>query len=129
MTIDKLADGRICVHVDCRLEKKSCRRVYASEDERDRIVDARGMPVVQALARGWRIRSLLVDGTYEGMVALSAAMGLSRPHLTECMRLARFSPVIVEKLLHGDLPDASVKKYGNVTSPLWYEQHKALGID
>ena len=45
------------------------------------------------------------------------------------LRFPFLSPVIVEKIRNGELPDVSVTKLMTLTSPIWAEQHKELGIE
>ena len=45
------------------------------------------------------------------------------------IRLGYLSPYIVEKIAAGDLPHVSLETLMKLQTPLWAEQHKALGID
>jgi hypothetical protein len=45
------------------------------------------------------------------------------------LRFPFLSPIIVDKIRNGELPDVSVTKLMTLTSPLWAEQHKELGIE
>ena len=50
-------------------------------------------------------------------------------YLTRVIRLGYLSPYIVEKIAAGDLPHVSLETLMKLQTPLWAEQHKALGID
>ena len=86
------------------------------------------LAVVQALrsARKWQV--LLATGVYRDKKSLADALGLSQSYLGRALRLATLSPVIVEKIMLGDLPDISVTKLISLATPIWSEQHRLLGI-
>ena len=50
-------------------------------------------------------------------------------YLTRVIRLGYLSPYIVEKIAAGDLPHISLETLMKIQTPVWAEQHKALGID
>ncbi len=127
--MERLPDGRIRVHVDCVLQKGTTRRIFVKTDAESRVAAARTTPMAAALGKAWRMRSLIYDGVYKGKVSVARALGVSRTHFAENINLTYLSPVIVERIMRGDLHDATVERYGRIATPFWYEQHKALGID
>ena len=127
--IDTLPDGRIRVRVDCVLQKGTIRRVFTGSGDTAEGTEMEATPMVRALGKAWRMRQLIASNTYRGQTSLCAVLGVSRTHFREHLKLTYLSPVIVEKIMRGELPAATVKKFGGIASPLWYEQHKALGID
>lgn len=128
-TMERLPDGRIKIHIACALQKGTKRRIFAKTDRASRAEAARKTPIVAALGRGWRARSLIRDGVYRGKIEISKALGVSRTHLSESLNLTYLSPVIVEKIMCGELPEATAERFGRLVMPLWYDQHKAFGID
>ncbi len=120
--------GRARVHVECSLQKGPTRRTFAKADGESRADAARATPVVAALGRAWRLRGLVRDGVYKGPCEIARALGISRAHLSEGLVLTRLSPVILGKLVRGELPEATAERFGSVSTPFWHEQHRMLGI-
>ena len=68
-------------------------------------------------------------GTYRDKKQLADALGFNGSYFGKMLRFPFLSPVIVEKIRNGELPEVSVTKLMTLTSPLWSEQHKELGIE
>ena len=130
MTIRRTDNGNVRVHVDCCLKSGAVRQYFVSGDgEVGREVPEESTSFVQLLGRAFRWRDLLVSGTYRGKTDLARALGVDKANLIGSMRLPYLSPVIIDKAVRGELEGASVRRYHRITSPFWYDQHKALGLD
>ena len=88
---------------------------------------SRSVPKALRQARRWL--ELLASGTYRDKKQLADALGFNGSYFGKMLRFPVLSPVIVEKIRRNEIPDVSVTKLMNLTSPVWAEQHKALGID
>ena len=130
VTVSRLDNGNVLVHVDCVLKSGAVRQYFVTPDAKGGSAEGvDDVPFVQILGRAQRWKTLLATGAYGSKTALARALGVDKANLTAVLRLPYLSPVIVEKVLSGELADASVRRYGRLASPFWYDQHKALGIE
>ena len=101
-TYKALANGTLVAHVPLTFARTPCGgRLFAQEDGRNRD------------RRFKMAEHLRIDSSY----------------LTRVIRLGYLSPYIVEKIAAGDLPHISLETLMKIQTPVWAEQHKALGID
>jgi len=130
VTVSKLDNGNVLVHVDCLLKTGAVRQFFKMPTE-DASSEAKEdhPPFVQILGRAFKWKDLLASGAYKGKSALSRAIGVDKANLIGILRLPYLSPIIVTKILDGELSDASVRKYHKISSPFWYKQHETLGIE
>ena len=82
---------------------------------------------IQTLRNSRRWTELLTSGTYADKKSLADALGLSAVYLGRVLRLASLSPRIVEKVMSGEL-NISVTQLMEITTPIWTEQHRQLGL-
>lgn len=75
--------------------------------------------VVKALARGIQWVDLLESGTFHDKRDLAEALDLSPSYLSKVLRFPFLSPVLIERIVNGEIPDASVTKLMAMTSPFW----------
>ena len=130
VTISRLENGNLLVHVDCVLKSGSVRQCFVTPDAKGGAAEGMDeVPFVRILGRAQRWKTLLATGVYGSKTELARALGVDKANLTSVLRLPYLSPVIVEKVLSGELADASVRRYRQLSSPFWYDQHKALGIE
>ena len=128
VTITKSAAGNICVHVDCKLKTGGTRQFFVNTAVKE-LPKQEASPFVQILARAFKWKEMIVSGTYSDKTKLAHRLGIDKSHLSRCLRLPYLSPVIVEKILNGDIPDGSVERFGKLQSPFWFEQHAHLGVE
>ena len=77
------------------------------------------MAVLTALGRSVNWCELLTSATYKNKQALAKALGLSPSYLTKLLRFPFLSPILVSKIVNGELPEASVTKLLEINSPFW----------
>lgn len=82
---------------------------------------------IQMLRSSRKWTELLTSGTYADKTELANALGLSASYLGRVLRLSSLSPRIVEKVISGEL-NVSVTRLMEITTPIWAEQHRQLGL-
>jgi len=127
--VSRLENGNVSVHVDCALKTGASRQCFVMPRATDGVSEGmEEVPFVQILGRAFKWKELLASGVYRGKSALARALGVDRLNLVSTIGLAYLSPVIVEKVVSGDLTKASLRRFRRVTSPFWYEQQREIGI-
>ena len=131
MTIRKLEDGDYLVHFDCDLRAAHERRIFVASDENGTPLSPERVPILVRIGRGRRIAKLYASGQCKTNVSIAKELGLSEFMITRFVRLTFLSPIVVKKLVSGEIPAASVMALGDKLHqmPLWRDQHKALGIE
>lgn len=119
-------DNRI--EIPCRLQTNLGRQHFVV-DEPEPTPDTPALAVPKALRQARRWLELLASGTYQDKKQLADALGFNGSYFGKMLRFPFLSPVIVEKIRNGELPEVSVTKLMTLTSPLWLKQHKELGIE
>ncbi len=119
-------DGRI--EIPCRLQTNLGRQHFVV-DEPEPTPDTPALAVPKALRQARRWLELLTSGTYRDKKQLADALSFNGSYFGKMLRFPFLSPIIVDKIRNGELPDVSVTKLMTLTSPLWAEQHKELGIE
>ena len=119
-------DSRI--EIPCRLQTNLGRQHFVV-NEPEPTPDTPALAVPKALRQARRWLELLASGTYRDKKQLADALGFNGSYFGKMLRFPFLSPVIVEKIRNGELPEVSVTKLMTLTSPLWSEQHKELGIE
>ena len=119
-------DSRI--EIPCRLQTNLGRQHFVV-DEPEPTPDTPALAVPKALRQARRWLELLASGTYRDKKQLADALGFNGSYFGKMLRFPFLSPVIVEKIRNGELPEVSVTKLMTLTSPLWEKQHKELGIE
>ena len=129
VAIQRLDNGNVLVSVRCSLKSGAVRQCFVTPGEGGAAEGVEEMPFVRILGRAFKWREMLVTGVFRDRTALIRALGVDKNNVTAVLRLPYLSPAIVERVLAGELPDASVRRYGKITSPFWHEQHEALGLE
>jgi len=129
VTISKMPNGNIRVHIDCRLKSGAVRQFFVEKDEQGEEMLTDVDPFVKTLSKSFAWRELLTSGTYADKSALAAKLGICRQNLRQILHLPYLSPVIVEKVMNGELTNGSLMRCWSLANLPWYDQHKALGID
>jgi hypothetical protein len=83
--------------------------------------------LLAALARAFRWKKLLDEGTYPSVAAMAKALGISRYHMARMLRLTLLAPDIVESIVDGREHDGmSIQKLRKTMPMLWSEQLATL---
>lgn len=128
-TYRALSDGTLVAHVPIKFARTAAGgRIFAQENGKNKERNLE-MPVVQAVATALRWRAIAATDRYPSRFKMAESIGVDSSYLARTLHLAYLSPKIVEKLVAGELPLASVKSLTEIQTPVWSEQHKALGID
>ncbi len=83
--------------------------------------------ISKALARAYRWKKKLDDGTYDTIGEMAKAEGLNESYLTRILRLNFLAPDIVEAALNGQTA-LTVQKLSERRSPFWYQQRSELAV-
>lgn len=84
--------------------------------------------IAKALARAYRWKQKLDDGTYATMVELAKAERINESYVTRLIRLNLLAPDIVEAALDGRTP-LTVQILTEPISSVWMEQRTRLGCE
>jgi hypothetical protein len=101
------ADGEtITVHIPMTFRKRGGRKLVVTPDgaswaPRPRVDNA----MVKALARAFRWRKMLDEGTYATIEDLARAKGLAPSYVSRVLRLTLLAPDLVEAILDGRQPE------------------------
>ena len=86
--------------------------------------------LVKALARGFRWRKLLDDGTYSTIKEIAAKERIDASYVADVLRLTLLAPDIVEMILDGRQPPGWQLHRLRKSFPLeWQAQRDALAAD
>lgn len=128
-TYRALSNGTLVAHVPIKFVRTaSGGRIFAKEDGKNKERNLE-IPVVQAIATALRWRSLAATDRFPSRFKMAESLGIDSSYLARMLHLAYLSPTIIEKVVSGELPLVSVKTLWQIPTPVWSEQHKALGID
>src|SRR6478609_298423 len=83
--------------------------------------------IAKALARAYRWKQKLDDGTYATMVELAKAERINESYVTRLIRLNLLAPDIVEAALDGRTP-LTVQILTEPISNIWQDQRTLLGL-
>ena len=83
--------------------------------------------IAKALARAYRWKQKLDDGTYATMVELAKAERINESYVTRLIRLNLLAPDIVEAALDGRT-QLTVQSLTEPISPVWIEQRTELAV-
>jgi hypothetical protein len=81
--------------------------------------------VIKALARAYRWKQKLEDGTYSTVKELANAKNINESYVTRLLRLNLLAPDIVEAALNGQ-STVTVQSISKPISAIWDEQRLAL---
>src|SRR3954453_13704561 len=84
--------------------------------------------IAKALARAYRWKQKLDDGTYATMVELAKAERINESYVTRLIRLNLLAPDIVEAALNGRT-QLTVQILTEPVSPVWMEQRTELACN
>jgi hypothetical protein len=123
-------DGQsVTIHVPMKLRKHGGRKVVIAPEgaawppPRARVDNT----IVKALARAFRWRKMLEDGTYNMVEEIAAAEKINASYVSRVLRLTLLAPDIVEAILDGRQPAGL--QLGALLKPLptsWDAQRKQI---
>ncbi len=86
-------------------------------------------PVALAIAKGFRWRALLDNGTYRTVGALAKAVRMDTPYVARTIRLTLLAPDIIDAIMTGHCPPAINLKRLSRTFPMrWDEQRRVFNV-
>lgn len=125
-TMNVLPNGNVEVFIPFQFARQSGRRKMHTEDEPTTANDT----LIQLIAKANALARQVENGTYATNNDLAKTIHMDASRLNHFIRLSYLSPRIVEMILDGTAPESvTVQKLFALTSLVWAEQHKALGID
>ncbi|MEA2906619.1 MAG: hypothetical protein QOI12_4006 [Alphaproteobacteria bacterium] len=135
MTKPKISsDGRtITVRVPISIRKRGGRKLVVAPDGTNvttapiarRIDNA----TVKAIARAFRWREMLENGTYATIAEIAAAEKINESYVGRVLRLTLLAPEIIERIAQGRQPtDLSLSKLLAPLPVCWREQKRMVGL-
>ena len=82
--------------------------------------------IVKALARAYRWRTRIEDGTYASIAELAKAEKINQSYVCRILRLTLLAPDIVEKILDRRIGNLTVEELVKPVSTNWMVQRSAL---
>jgi hypothetical protein len=121
--------GTIIVHVPLRFAVRGGRKTIVMSQASYEAPKTRfDNSIAKALARAYRWKQKLDDGTYATMVELAKAERINESYVTRLIRLNLLAPDIVEAALDGRMP-LTVQILTEPISNDWTEQRTRLGCE
>jgi hypothetical protein len=126
-----MRDDCLTVHVPMTFQRRGGRKLIVAPDgilmsaaaPRFQIDDV----LIKALARGFRWRKLLDDGTYSTIKDIAAKERIDQSYVAEVLRLTLLAPDIVEMILDGRQPRTwQLHQFRRSLPPEWDAQRAAL---
>jgi hypothetical protein len=119
------APSTITIHVPLRFTVRGGRKTIIGDishaSPKTRFDDS----MAKALARAYRWKQQLEDGTYATVSELAKAQRINESYVTRILRLNLLAPDIVEAALDGHTL-LTVDRVAKPISPLWHEQRTIL---
>jgi hypothetical protein len=117
----------ITVHVPLKFVVRGGRKTIVGlalhDTPRTRFDDS----ISKALARAYRWKQQMEDGTYATMGDLARAEKINESYVTRLIRLNLLAPDIVEAALNGQT-QLTVQKLSQPISKVWKDQRSVLGV-
>lgn len=128
----KRLPSTITVHVPLKLTHRGGRKTIMRQMPRllpavtrQRVDD----PIIKAIARAYRWRPLIEDGTYASITELAKAKGVNQSYACRVLRLTLLAPNIIEGILDGRISNLSLAPLVKPLSATWDIQMTLLEID
>ena len=119
----------ITVHVPLKFAVRGGRKTiigqvsqFAHATPRTRVDES----IVSALARAYRWRSLIEDGTYASITELASDKGVNQSYACRMLRLTLLSPAIIEAILARRGSDLTLDVLMKPFSVRWHDQRSLL---
>src|SRR5664279_2114744 len=111
----------ITIHVPLRFTVRGGRKTIIGQTPHQAPKTRFDNSIAKALARAYRWKQQLDDGTYETMVDLAKAEHINESYVTRLIRLNLLAPDIVKAALDGRT-QFTVQSLTEPISPIWMEQ-------
>jgi hypothetical protein len=126
MTVNKnMAPSTVTVHVPLRFTVRGGRKTIIGESSHASPKTRFDNSLAKALARAYRWKQRLEDGTYATVDELAKAERINVSYVTRLLRLNLLAPEIVEAALDGRTT-LTVQALSEAISPIWSEQRARL---
>ena len=129
----KPEDRSVTVRVPILIRKRGGRRLVLAPDGTD--VTSLSVPrridnaIVKAIARAFRWRQLLENGTYATIAEIAAAERINESYVGRVLRLTLLAPSLVEEILKGQQPAAiQLHSLTNRFPVEWQAQFRTFGL-
>jgi hypothetical protein len=123
------------IHVPLVLNRRSGRRHVERRDPhgngptRHASQTLHADPMTITIARAFRWKGLLDDGTYASIAQMAASLGINRWYMSRIIRLTLIAPDIIESIVQGTAPDGISMELLRKPMPLnWEEQKRVIGL-
>ena len=129
------SDGRtITVRVPISIRKRGGRKVVLAPDGTS--VDASMLrcqqvddAIVKALARGFRWREMLENGTWPTIKEIAAAEKINESYVARILRLTLLAPDLVQAIVEGrQVPELNLSALMKRLAPLWTNQRARFNL-
>ena len=129
-TIEKLANGNLCVRVDYIFSRHGGRKKIIQKDESKEISGkTHDMSVLNTIARAYRWRELLDTGKVKSKDDLAKLLHYDQSYISRILRLTYLSPHIVRLFINGQAPSGlSLTTLHKAFPDDWNEQHEFFKI-
>ena len=126
-----MREDALTVHVPMAFRRRGGRKLIVA-------TDGSAMPaapprfnidnvLIKALARGFRWRKLLDDGTYSTIKELAIKERTDRSYVADVLRLTLLAPDLIEMILDGQQPRAwQLRRFKKSLPDEWQAQRAAL---
>ena len=123
----------VTVHVPIAVRRRGGRKIVLAPDGSPlavgpacRCVDS---ALVKAIARAFRWREMLEDGTHATIAEIAAAEKINESYVGRVLRLTLLAPNIVEEILNGRRPaELTLPALMRAFPLMWREQQEYYGI-
>lgn len=123
----------VTVSVPLRIRRRGGRKLVIAPDGANVVMLPRSRldsTIVKALARAFRWRKLLEDGTHATIAEIAAAEKINESYVGRVLRLTLLAPDIIEAILAGRQPSAITLAVLTTPFPLlWKDQRQAVATD
>jgi hypothetical protein len=123
----------VTVSVPLRIRRRGGRKLVIAPDGANVVMLPRSRldsTIVKALARAFRWRKLLEDGTHATIAEIAAAEKINESYVGRVLRLTLLAPDIIEAIIAGRQPSAITLAVLTTPFPLlWKDQRQAVATD
>jgi hypothetical protein len=123
----------VTVRVPLQIRRRGGRKLVIAPDGANVVMLPRSRldsTIVKALARAFRWRKLLEDGTHATIAEIAAAEKINESYVGRVLRLTLLAPDIIEAILAGRQPSAITLAVLTTPFPLlWKDQRRAVATD
>jgi hypothetical protein len=123
----------VTVRVPLQIRRRGGRKLVIAPDGANVVMLPRSRldsTIVKALARAFRWRKLLEDGTHATIAEIAAAEKINESYVGRVLRLTLLAPDIIEAILAGRQPSSITLAVLTTPFPLlWKDQRRVVGTD